>query len=204
MREDTPPQPTTTKPPPPSRSASQQSRRNDDGRNSGSGAGIGRPASDPSPSFAFPEVSDSLEADAQCSAMTDTSPASPSGFLERAEHKRRTAPPPSAPPSILKRQLEASQAQLARMRGEPAALRLMPPAELMQLIEETRLALSRMDAVLCSKQADALICAICYDAPKDTVLVPCGHQTCAACAVRLATCAVCRQDVAQTVRTFST
>ena len=90
------------------------------------------------------------------------------------------------------------------MRGESAALRLLPPAELMQLIEETRLALSRMDAALRSKQADALVCAICYDAPKDTVLVPCGHQTCAACAVRLVTCAVCRQDVSQTVRTFNT
>ena len=41
--------------------------------------------------------------------------------------------------------------------GESAALQLLPPAELMQLIEETRLALSRMDAALRSKQADALV-----------------------------------------------
>lgn len=125
---------------------------------------------------------------------------------ERAQQVQlRSGPPPPAPPSVLKKQLEASHVQLARIRGETAAISQMSVTELVQLVEQTKVSLSRMEAALWVRQNEAVqngMCMICMDRERDTVLVPCGHQTCGACATRLSSCAVCRQEIAQRVRTF--
>jgi hypothetical protein len=52
------------------------------------------------------------------------------------------------------------------------------------------------------------MCVVCMDAPKDYLIVPCGHQcVCASCAEQLTktrtpTCPVCREPIQQTVKVF--
>lgn len=39
-------------------------------------------------------------------------------------------------------------------------------------------------------------CAICFEAPKDTVIVPCGHfYTCKPCSSKLQRCPICRGGI---------
>ena len=51
-------------------------------------------------------------------------------------------------------------------------------------------------------------CVVCMDAPKDCVMVPCGHQcVCEACAQQLTqattpTCPVCRALIRETMRVY--
>ena len=47
-------------------------------------------------------------------------------------------------------------------------------------------------------------CQICFDATVRSVLVPCGHMLCAACAGQIRTnkCPFCRAAVQQIVKTF--
>ena len=43
-------------------------------------------------------------------------------------------------------------------------------------------------------------CAVCYDAPKSTVFIPCGHfYTCVTCANKCTKCPICRETVTQTI-----
>ena len=52
--------------------------------------------------------------------------------------------------------------------------------------------------------AEETMCVVCFDAPKDHLIVPCGHQcVCAGCAelltkTRTPTCPVCREPIQQT------
>jgi predicted amidophosphoribosyltransferase len=49
---------------------------------------------------------------------------------------------------------------------------------------------------------------VCFDAPKEYAIVPCGHQcVCASCAEQLTntrtpTCPVCREPIQQTMKVF--
>jgi hypothetical protein len=55
--------------------------------------------------------------------------------------------------------------------------------------------------------AEETLCVVCFDAPKDHIIVPCGHQcVCARCAelltkTRTPTCPVCREPI-QTMKVF--
>jgi hypothetical protein len=56
--------------------------------------------------------------------------------------------------------------------------------------------------------AEETMCVVCFDAPKDHIIVPCGHMcVCASCAQQVAktrtpTCPVCRAAIQQTVKVF--
>ena len=56
--------------------------------------------------------------------------------------------------------------------------------------------------------AEETMCVVCFDAPKDHLIVPCGHQcVCAGCAeqlinTRTPTCPVCRAPIRETVKVF--
>jgi hypothetical protein len=56
--------------------------------------------------------------------------------------------------------------------------------------------------------AEETQCVVCFDAPKDHIIVPCGHQcVCEACAEQLTktrtpTCLVCREPIIQTMKVF--
>jgi hypothetical protein len=56
--------------------------------------------------------------------------------------------------------------------------------------------------------AEETQCVVCFDAPKDHIIVPCGHQcVCEACAelltkTRTPMCPVCREPIIQTMKVF--
>jgi hypothetical protein len=56
--------------------------------------------------------------------------------------------------------------------------------------------------------AEETMCVVCFDAPKDHIMVPCGHQcVCGACAelmtkARTPTCPVCREPIRETMKVF--
>jgi hypothetical protein len=56
--------------------------------------------------------------------------------------------------------------------------------------------------------AEETMCVVCFDAPKEYAIVPCGHQcVCASCAEQLTntrtpTCPVCREPIQQTMKVF--
>jgi hypothetical protein len=56
--------------------------------------------------------------------------------------------------------------------------------------------------------SEETMCVVCFDAPKDHIIVPCGHQcVCARCAEQLTktrtpTCPVCREPIIQTMKVF--
>jgi hypothetical protein len=56
--------------------------------------------------------------------------------------------------------------------------------------------------------AEETMCVVCFDAPKDHAIVPCGHVcVCASCAEQLTktrtpTCPVCREPIQQTMKLF--
>ena len=56
--------------------------------------------------------------------------------------------------------------------------------------------------------AEETMCVVCFDAPKDHIIVPCGHQcVCEACAEQLTNtrtpmCPVCREPIIQTMKVF--
>jgi hypothetical protein len=56
--------------------------------------------------------------------------------------------------------------------------------------------------------AEETMCVVCFDAPKDHIIVPCGHMcVCGACAellinTRNPSCPVCRRAIRETVKVF--
>jgi hypothetical protein len=56
--------------------------------------------------------------------------------------------------------------------------------------------------------AEETLCVVCMDAPKDHIIVPCGHMcVCGACAEQLTktrtpTCPVCRRVIRETMEVF--
>jgi hypothetical protein len=56
--------------------------------------------------------------------------------------------------------------------------------------------------------AEETMCVVCFDAPKEYAVVPCGHQcVCAGCAEQLTktrtpTCPVCRGPIRETMKVF--
>lgn len=49
---------------------------------------------------------------------------------------------------------------------------------------------------------DQILCTVCLDNNKTTALVPCGHRTCATCALKCTQCPVCRAQVRHTLRVY--
>ena len=46
-------------------------------------------------------------------------------------------------------------------------------------------------------------CAICYEAEKDTVFLPCKHNvTCLKCSKNVKTCPICRVKIKETIRIY--
>ena len=109
-------------------------------------------------------------------------------------------------------QARAAVAERARVAAEEAAA---AAAELQHLEEEMATLDARrqqVQAKLGSTSARVTqeeLCIVCLDAPKDHIIVPCGHQcVCGACAQRLKrtaspTCPLCRVDILQTYRVFA-
>ena len=68
----------------------------------------------------------------------------------------------------------------------------------------TRRAASFYPAVEDSSEDAASECVVCLSAPRDTVLLECRHAcVCEQCAGTLATCPLCRANIASTLRIFT-
>jgi len=108
-------------------------------------------------------------------------------------------------------ELSRSEHLLAQWRGEQSALESLDAAALDELERSVQGGLQRIH----QRRVDVLererCCPICMVAPKDVVLVPCGHMLCGACQPRLQMtsespprqrCPVCQQAVERHVRTY--
>jgi hypothetical protein len=113
----------------------------------------------------------------------------------------------------------ASEEAAAAAAGEAAA-EAAAAAELQQLDEEMAALATRRQQVQAQlgsnvrppaaplQSTEETMCVVCFDAPKDHLIVPCGHQcVCARCAEQLTktrtpTCPVCREPIQQTVKVF--
>jgi hypothetical protein len=115
---------------------------------------------------------------------------------------------------------QAERAKAAAEAAAAAAAKAAEAAERLQAEEEIAALTSRMQsdalrlhemrarvgssAVPAAHQdTEETMCVVCFDAPKDHLIVPCGHQcVCARCAEQLTktrtpTCPVCRDPIQQ-------
>jgi hypothetical protein len=124
---------------------------------------------------------------------------------------------------------KSEQAELARVAAEVAAAEAAEAAERLQMEEEaaslTRrvqsdmLRLQQVQARLGSNvvppaapaphlDAEETLCVLCFDAPKDHIILPCFHVcVCEACATLLTqmdkpSCPICRTAIQQTNKVF--
>jgi hypothetical protein len=105
---------------------------------------------------------------------------------------------------------QAAAAELARMRGEPAALAACGLVELRALegwLEEAgrRLRTRVVEASVAEAAGlgEGALCTLCMEAPRACVF-NCGHQVCAGCGdQRFTTCPFCRADITQRIRLFA-
>jgi Tfp pilus assembly protein FimV len=134
------------------------------------------------------------------------------GMLEQAktEHAERAKAAAEA--------AAAAAAVKAAAEAEAAAERLQAEEEIAALtsrMQSDALRLQQMRARVGSSAVPAAhqdteetMCVVCFDAAKDHLIVPCGHQcVCAGCAEQLTktrtpTCPVCREPIQQTVKVF--
>jgi hypothetical protein len=108
-------------------------------------------------------------------------------------------------------------AERLRLEEEMAALTLSVQSDLLRA-RSNALRLQQVQAQLGvppaapapHPDAEETMCVVCFDAPKDHIIVPCGHQcVCEACAeqlikTRTPTCPVCREPIIQTMKLFCT
>ena len=120
-------------------------------------------------------------------------------------------------------QARAEQAERARAAAEEAAAAaaVKATAEAAAAVERLRLEeqaaaltlqLQQVQAQLGSSvvppTVEETMCVVCFDAPKDHIIVPCGHQcVCARCAEQLTNtrtpmCPVCRGPIRETMKVF--
>jgi hypothetical protein len=108
----------------------------------------------------------------------------------------------------------AAAAERARVVAAAEAVEAVKRQQLEERLAALALETQQVQAELGSgsgtSQPDAgeTMCVVCMDAPKDHLIVPCGHQcVCARCAEQLTntrtpTCPVCREPIQQTVKVF--
>ena len=130
---------------------------------------------------------------------------------EQAE-RARVAAEEAAAAAVLKAAAEAvDAAELLRMEEEMAALTLRMQSDALRLQEmRARVGSIVVPPAASHQGTEETMCVVCFDAPKDHLIVPCGHMcVCAGCAelltkTRTPTCPVCREPIQQTVKVFCT
>ena len=129
---------------------------------------------------------------------------------EQAERARAAAEKAAAAAAV--------EVAVAAERARVAAEAEVAEAVKRQLLEERLAALAlevqQVQAELGSgsgtshSDAEETECVVCFDAPKDHIIVPCGHQcVCEACAelltnTRTPMCPVCRGPIRETMKVF--
>ena len=163
-----------------------------------------------------------MPAPAASSPTAATSSSSAAASSSGGSGKKRKAPAgPAAEEAereaaALREQLRAKEQELTRAAGEheaalacaradPLALRDMDVGALEALQGELLASLARVEKAAREKRAKEKECQICMANDKNTVLNPCGHQVCAACATQIRghDCPFCKQRFRDTTLLFS-
>jgi hypothetical protein len=103
--------------------------------------------------------------------------------------------------------VEVETAERLQMEDELVALSLRMQ-EVQQRLGSSRTPPSAPTTPAPHPDAEETMCVVCFDAPKEYAIVPCGHQcVCARCAEQLTktrtpTCPVCREPIQQTMKVF--
>ena len=98
----------------------------------------------------------------------------------------------------------AAAAERLRLEEQAAALTLRMQSDALQLQQVH----AQMGSSVVPPDAEETMCVVCFDAPKDHIIVPCGHQcVCARCAEQLTKtrtpmCPVCRGPIRETMKVF--
>jgi hypothetical protein len=135
---------------------------------------------------------------------------------EQAERARVGAEEAAAAAAVKAVAEAAEAAERLRMEEELAALTLRMETRrnegaadaLMAQQMQARLGRSGVPPAAPHQDTEETMCVVCFDAPKDHLIVPCGHQcVCARCAEQLTktrtpTCPVCREPIIQTMKVF--
>ena len=111
--------------------------------------------------------------------------------------------------SLLRIEASLLRTEVARLNGEPDQLSSLSAEELIALhghVQGTSNKIQREIMERHRNDADAALCPICLDRPKDTALISCGHVLCATCALwahqRVQQCPTCRSQVNGRLRIF--
>jgi hypothetical protein len=129
---------------------------------------------------------------------------------EQAERARVAAVEAEAAAAVVAA-AEAAEAAAERlqMEEEAAELTLRMQSDAMRLQQvHAQLGSSVVPPAAPNPGAEETMCVVCFDAPKDHIIVPCGHQcVCGACAQQLTKtrtpmCPVCREPIQQTMKVF--
>jgi hypothetical protein len=132
---------------------------------------------------------------------------------EQAERARAAAEEAAAAAAVKAAATEAAAAERLQMEEELAALTLRAQADALRIQQvQARLGSSVVPPAAPAPHPDAeeTMCVVCFDAPKDHIIVPCGHMcVCEACAEQLTKtrtpfCPVCREPIRETMKVFCT
>jgi hypothetical protein len=126
---------------------------------------------------------------------------------EKTERARAAAEEAEAAAAVKAAATVAATAERLRVEEELAVVTLR--------MQSDALRVQQMHAQLGSSSvappdAEETMCVVCFDAPKEYAIVPCGHQcVCEACAEQLTKtrtpmCPVCRGPIRETMKVFCT
>ena len=128
-------------------------------------------------------------------------------MIEQAKTKQAERARAAAEEAVAAATVEA--AERLQDEEEMAALTLRMQSDALRLQEmRARVGSSVVPPSVPHPDDEETQCVVCFDAPKDHAIVPCGHQcVCAGCAelltnTRTPTCPVCRDPIQQTVKVF--
>jgi hypothetical protein len=125
---------------------------------------------------------------------------------ERARSAAEAAAAAAAAKAVMAAEAEAKRLQVEE---QMAAVTLRVQADMLLLQQmQAELGSSVAPPAVPHPDAEETMCVVCFDAPKDHIIVPCGHQcVCASCAEQLTKtrtpmCPVCRAAIRETIKVF--
>jgi hypothetical protein len=115
----------------------------------------------------------------------------------------------AAAAAVVKAAAEA-EAAVERLQAEEevAAITLRMQSDALRLQEAQQRLGNTVAAPTSQPDAEETMCVVCFDAPKEYAIVPCGHQcVCEECAEQLTKtrtpmCPVCRGPIRETMKVF--
>jgi hypothetical protein len=126
----------------------------------------------------------------------------------QAERAKAAAEKAAAAAAVEAAAKAAEEAERLRLEEHVAAITLRVQSDMI-LLQQAQAQLGVPPAAPAPHpDAEETMCVVCFEAPKDHIIVPCGHQcVCARCAEQLTKtrtpmCPVCRGPILQTMKVF--